>query len=138
MPSQFLSDYRPWQGLFGLDFTCAVASELLELAFPVAITDFIAKFLPAGNLRLTLAAAAGLLTIYAVNAVLMSVIIYWGHRLGINTEAEILGQTADRPAGGKSSRKCSPPAAKRPASFPRSVTRRKCTPRGSIEATSKI
>lgn len=86
MLKEFFAYYRPWKGLFWLDFCCAVASGLLELAFPLAVTAFIDRLLPTGNWTLTLIAAAGLLAIYLVNAALMAIVIYWGHKLGINIE----------------------------------------------------
>jgi ATP-binding cassette subfamily B protein len=89
MLRQFFEYYRPWKALFFLDFGCAVISGLLELAFPLAIKGFIDVLLPSGNLALTLWAAAGLLVIYLVNAGLMVIVIYWGHKLGINIETEM-------------------------------------------------
>jgi ATP-binding cassette subfamily B protein len=86
---QFFEYYRPWKALFFLDFGCAVVSGLLELAFPLAIKGFIDVLLPSGNLALTLWAAVGLLVIYLVNAGLMVIVIYWGHKLGINIETEM-------------------------------------------------
>ena len=86
---QFFEYYRPWKALFFLDFGCAVLSGLLELAFPLAIKGFIDVLLPSGNLALTLWAAVGLLIIYLVNAGLMVIVIYWGHKLGINIETEM-------------------------------------------------
>ena len=86
---QFFEYYRPWKALFFLDFGCAVVSGLLELAFPLAIKGFIDVLLPGGNLSLTLWAAFGLLVIYVVNAGLMVIVIYWGHKLGINIETEM-------------------------------------------------
>lgn len=89
MLKQFFAYYRPWKGLFWLDFSCAVVSGLLELAFPLAVTAFIDRLLPTGNWTLTLIAAAGLLAIYLVNAALMAIVIYWGHKLGINIETSM-------------------------------------------------
>lgn len=89
MLRDFFAYYRPWAWLFWVDFGCAVASGLLELAFPLAVTGFIDHLLPQGDWGLTLIAAAGLLLIYAVNTGLMAVVIYWGHRLGINIETEM-------------------------------------------------
>jgi len=86
---QFFEYYRPWKTLFFLDFGCAVVSGLLELAFPLAVKGFIDVLLPSGNLALTLWAAVGLLVIYLVNAGLMVIVIYWGHKLGINIETEM-------------------------------------------------
>ncbi|APE44565.1 multidrug ABC transporter ATP-binding protein [Sulfitobacter alexandrii] len=89
MLSNFFDYYRPWKKLFWLDFGCAVVSGLLELAFPLAIKGFIDVLLPRGDLGMTLLAAVGLLFIYLLNAVLMTVVIYWGHMLGINIETEM-------------------------------------------------
>src|SRR5690606_25478351 len=81
--------------LFWLDFGCAVTSGLLELAFPMAIAAFIDRLLPRGDLGLTLTAAAGLLLIYLVNTGLMTIVIYWGHKLGINIETELRRRAFD-------------------------------------------
>ena len=95
MLRQFFSYYRPFMGLFWLDFGCAVLSGLLELAFPLAITAFIDHLLPQGNWTLTIAAAAGLLALYAINAGLLTVVIYWGHKLGINIETVMRARAFD-------------------------------------------
>lgn len=85
----FASYYRPWRGLFWLDFGCAVLSGLLELAFPFAIMLFIDVLLPRADLGLTILAAIGLVLVYALNSALMAIVIYWGHKLGINIETEM-------------------------------------------------
>ena len=95
MLRQFFSYYRPFMGLFWLDFGCAVLSGLLELAFPLAVTAFIDHLLPQGNWTLTVAAAVGLLALYALNAGLLTVVIYWGHKLGINIETEMRARAFD-------------------------------------------
>lgn len=89
MIREFWTYYRPWKGLFWLDFGCAVMSGLLELAFPLAVKLFIDVLLPQGNMTLTILAALGLMAIYALNAGLMAVVVYWGHKLGINIETEM-------------------------------------------------
>jgi len=89
MLRQFFAYYRPWLGLFWLDFGCAVLSGLLELAFPLAIAGFIDILLPRGDWGLTVLAAVGLMVVYLVNTGLMAVVIYWGHKLGINIETEL-------------------------------------------------
>ncbi|MDO5614459.1 MAG: ABC transporter ATP-binding protein [Paracoccus sp. (in: a-proteobacteria)] len=95
MLRQFFAYYRPFMGLFWLDFGCAVLSGLLELAFPLAITAFIDHLLPQGDWTLTIAAAVGLLALYAVNAGLLVVVIYWGHKLGINIETVMRARAFD-------------------------------------------
>ena len=95
MLKDFLSYYRPHLRLFWLDFGCAVVSGLLELAFPLAVTAFIDHLLPQGDWSLTIAAAAGLLVLYAVNSGLLVVVIYWGHKLGINIETAMRARAFD-------------------------------------------
>ncbi|MDY6960736.1 MAG: multidrug ABC transporter ATP-binding protein, partial [Pseudomonadota bacterium] len=86
---RFAAYYRPHRRLFLLDFSCAVASGLLELAFPMAVTLFIDRLLPTQRLDLVVLAALGLLVIYLFNAGLQVVVTYWGHMLGINIETEM-------------------------------------------------
>jgi ATP-binding cassette subfamily B protein len=96
MLRHFLSYYRPWRGLFLLDFGCAIASGLLELAFPIAIKFYIDRLLPSGDLPLIILAALGLLVVYLFNAGLMAVVTYWGHMLGINIETEMRRKAFDQ------------------------------------------
>lgn len=95
MLSEFITYYRPHMRLFWLDFGCAVLSGLLELAFPLAVTFFIDDLLPRGDWSLTLAAASGLLALYALNTALTAIVIYWGHKLGINIETEMRARAFD-------------------------------------------
>jgi len=95
MLRQFFAYYRPWMGLFWLDFGCAIVSGLLELAFPLAVRVFIDRLLPQGDLALTILAAVALLLIYLVNTGLMAVVTYWGHKLGINIETEMRARAFD-------------------------------------------
>ena len=89
MLRDFISYYRPHKRLFWLDFSAAVGSGLLELSFPLAITGFIDHLLPRGDWTLTIIAACVLLAVYALNTGLMAIVIYWGHKLGIEIETEM-------------------------------------------------
>ena len=89
MIRQFFSYYRPYMGLFYLDFGCAVIVGLLELGFPLAINQFIDKLLPSANWPLILLATVILLAIYTLNTGLQYVVTYWGHMLGINIETDM-------------------------------------------------
>ncbi|WP_338551614.1 ABC transporter ATP-binding protein [Paenibacillus sp. KS-LC4] len=89
MLRRFFSYYRPYKGLFFLDFGCAIVAGLLELAFPLAVSQFINDLLPSQNWPLILAACAGLLAVYALNTALNYVVTYWGHMLGINIETDM-------------------------------------------------
>ncbi|AEI44727.1 YwjA [Paenibacillus mucilaginosus KNP414] len=86
---RFFSYYRPYRGLFLLDFGCAVVAGLLELGFPLAVNQFVDKLLPGQNWPLILWACAALLFIYVLNTALQYVVTYWGHMLGINIETDM-------------------------------------------------
>ncbi|MBC8720003.1 ABC transporter ATP-binding protein [Ochrobactrum sp. Marseille-Q0166] len=92
---RFAAYYRPHRGLFALDFSSAVAAGLLELAFPVAVTLFIDRLLPTGQLGLIALASVGLLLIYLVNAGLQVIVTYWGHMLGLKIETEMRRKAFD-------------------------------------------
>jgi ATP-binding cassette, subfamily B, bacterial len=89
MLKRFFAYYRPHRGLFLLDFSCAVLSGLLELAFPLAVKAYVDRLLPSQNWGLILGAAAGLLAVYLLNTGLQYVVNYWGHVLGIAIETEM-------------------------------------------------
>ncbi|MCW4114120.1 ABC transporter ATP-binding protein/permease [Aurantimonas sp. MSK8Z-1] len=95
MLSQFFAYYRPYRGLFLLDFGCAVLAGLLELGFPMAIAGFVDHLLPSREWGLILLACAGLLALYLLNTGLMVVVNYWGHMLGINIETEMRRRAFD-------------------------------------------
>lgn len=92
---RFATYYRPHKALFALDFGSAVAAGLLELAFPVVVTLFIDRLLPTAQIGLITLAAFGLLAIYAVSAVLVVIVSYWGHALGIRIETEMRRKAFD-------------------------------------------
>lgn len=85
----FFSYYKPYKGLFILDFSCAVVAGLLELGFPLIVNQFIDKLLPGQNWTLILWACFGLLAVYMLNAGLQYVVTYWGHMLGVNIETDM-------------------------------------------------
>ncbi|MGB0385927.1 MAG: ABC transporter ATP-binding protein [Ardenticatenaceae bacterium] len=89
MIRQFFAYYRPYMGLFYLDFGCAIIVGLLELGFPLAINQFVDNLLPSENWPLIILATVILLGIYALNTALQYVVTYWGHMLGINIETDM-------------------------------------------------
>ncbi|PEB78570.1 ABC transporter ATP-binding protein [Bacillus nitratireducens] len=89
MLRKFFSYYKPYKGLFILDFSCAVIAGLLELGFPLIVNQFIDKLLPGQNWTLILWACFGLLAVYILNAGLQYVVTYWGHMLGVNIETDM-------------------------------------------------
>ncbi len=95
MLRRFFAYYRPYRRLFWLDFSSAVVSGLLELAFPLAVTLFVDRLLPSGHLAAIVWASLGLLAVYLVNTGLISIVTYWGHMLGINIETDMRRKAFD-------------------------------------------
>ncbi|KZE55616.1 multidrug ABC transporter ATP-binding protein [Brevibacillus parabrevis] len=95
MLRRFFSYYRPYRGLFVLDFTCAIFVALLELGFPLAVNMVVDQLLPSKDWELIMWACLGLLVLYAINAGMNYVVTYWGHMLGINIETDMRKQLYD-------------------------------------------
>ncbi|MDQ3547703.1 MAG: ABC transporter ATP-binding protein/permease, partial [Chloroflexota bacterium] len=95
MLRRFFGYYRPHRRLFALDFSCAVLSGVLELAFPMAVGLFVDRLLPGENWGLIIFFAVALLVVYLINTGLMVVVGYWGHMLGINIETEMRRKSFD-------------------------------------------
>jgi ATP-binding cassette, subfamily B, bacterial len=89
MLKRFFSYYRPYRGLFIIDFSCAVLSGVLELGFPMAVKAFVDILLPQGDWPIIMLASIGLLAVYVINTGLMAIVTYWGHMLGINIETDM-------------------------------------------------
>ncbi|MBS4209326.1 ABC transporter ATP-binding protein [Bacillus sp. FJAT-50079] len=89
MFKRFFSYYRPYKGLFVLDFSCAIIAALFELAFPLAVNRVVDDLLPLGNWTYILWACAGLFIIYMISSVLHYVVTYYGHKLGVNIETDM-------------------------------------------------
>ncbi|MGX7263200.1 ABC transporter ATP-binding protein [Enterococcus crotali] len=89
MLKRFFSYYKPYKHLFILDFGCAVLAGLLELAFPVVVNQVIDKIMPKGNFRLIALACVGLLLFYILNTFLQYIVVFFGHKLGVNIETDM-------------------------------------------------
>ncbi|WP_339319768.1 ABC transporter ATP-binding protein [Paenibacillus sp. FSL R10-2734] len=96
MLRRFFAYYRPYKGLFILDFSCAIAAALLELVFPLAVNRVVDDLLPTGNWKWILYSCLGLLGIYIVSSFMHFVVTYWGHKLGINIESDMRKKLFDR------------------------------------------
>ncbi|OTN89838.1 ABC transporter ATP-binding/permease [Enterococcus sp. 7E2_DIV0204] len=89
MLERFFGYYRPYKHLFILDFGCAVLAGLLELSFPVVVNQVIDKIMPKGNFRLIALACLGLLLFYILNTILQYIVVFFGHKLGVNIETDM-------------------------------------------------
>ena len=86
---RFFSYYKPYKGLFMLDFSCAILAALIELAFPIVLNKVIDDILPNGELKWIIMASLLLLMLYIVNSIFDFIVSYWGHMLGINIETDM-------------------------------------------------
>ncbi|QDQ01255.1 ABC transporter ATP-binding protein [Lysinibacillus fusiformis] len=86
---RFFSYYRPYKGLFILDFSCAIVAALIELAFPLVLNKVIDDILPDGELKWIVMASLLLFLLYIFNSILDFIVSYWGHMLGINIETDM-------------------------------------------------
>lgn len=86
---RFFTYYRPYKGLFILDFSCAIVVALIELAFPMVLNKVIDDILPDGELKWIIMASVLLLLLYIFNSILDFIVSYWGHMLGINIETDM-------------------------------------------------
>lgn len=93
---KFFSYYLPYKNLFIIDFSCAILSALLELIFPLAISNVLDNQLPKGDWNIILYSCLGLLAIYTFSAFLNYVVTYWGHKLGISIEADMRKQLFEK------------------------------------------
>jgi len=89
MLKRFFSYYRPYKTLFLVDFCCAVVAAVLELGFPIAVNQVVDRLLPTGNWTVIVWACLGLLALYFITMFLNFIVIYWGHKLGINIETDM-------------------------------------------------
>lgn len=92
---RFFTYYKPYKTLFFVDFGCAVVAGLLQLGFPLAVKYFIDDLLPGQNWTLILVCAAALLGIYIANALLLAIVNYWGHALGVGIETDMRAEAFD-------------------------------------------
>ncbi|MDT7952713.1 MAG: ABC transporter ATP-binding protein [Acetobacteraceae bacterium] len=91
----FRSYYRPHRRLLLMVFGAAAVSGVLELGFPMAVRAFVDQLLPRAEMGPILLAIAGLLLLYIGAALLISVVTYWGHVLGVSIETELRRRAFD-------------------------------------------
>ncbi|MFL2100521.1 ABC transporter ATP-binding protein [Desemzia sp. FAM 23989] len=89
MLKRFFNYYRPYKKLFTLDFSSAVVVAVLELAFPLVVSEVTDTLLPSENWRLIVASSIGLLLLYVITTLLQYVVTYYGHKLGTNIETDM-------------------------------------------------
>ena len=101
MLKRFFSYYKSYKKLFILDFGCAILAAILELSFPVVVNRVIDDLLPSENWTLIVTVSLSLLFLYIVNTSLQYVVVYFGHKLGVNIETdmrrELYGHLQEQP-----------------------------------------
>lgn len=91
---RFLAYYKPHKGLLILDLSCALLVSAIDVAYPLLTQYILRTLLPqmavnSALLRVFVSLIIIAFGAYVVRAVLLFVINYWGHVLGIRMEADI-------------------------------------------------
>ena len=91
---RFLSYYKPHLPLFILDMSCATVIALIDLAFPMLTQYILRTLLPAMTETPALVTKFVTLIVlifaaYVLRAVMLFIVNYWGHLLGVRMEADI-------------------------------------------------
>ncbi len=95
---KFIRYYRPYQTVFYLDLVCAAAISLVDLAYPQILRTLTRTlFREEGEkvLEALVPIAAGLLVMYAVQALCKYYVSYQGHMMGARMERDMRQQLFD-------------------------------------------
>ena len=91
---RFFAYYRPHKGLLILDLSCAVLVSGIDIAYPMLTQYILRTLLPQmtqdhAMVRVFVGLIVAAFFAYLVRALLLFVINYWGHVLGVRMEADI-------------------------------------------------
>ena len=91
---RFFGYYRPHKGLLILDLSCAVLVSLIDIAYPVFTQYILRTLLPqmavnSALVRVFVGLIAAAFVAFVIRSLLLYVINYWGHILGVRMEADI-------------------------------------------------
>ena len=91
---RFIAYYKPHKGLLILDLSCALLVSAIDVAYPMLTQYILRTLLPqmavnSAMLRVFISLIVIAFGAYIVRAVLLFIINYWGHVLGIRMEADI-------------------------------------------------
>lgn len=91
---RFLSYYGPHRSLLILDLSCAFLVSAIDIAYPLLAQYILKTLLPemavdSALVRMFVFLIAGAFLAYVVRALLLYIINYWGHLLGVRMEADI-------------------------------------------------
>ncbi|HWQ97296.1 MAG TPA: ABC transporter ATP-binding protein [Clostridia bacterium] len=91
---RFFTYYRPHKGLLILDLSCAVLVSVIDIAYPMLTQYILRTLLPqmaldSAMVRVFVGLIVLALVAYLVRALLLYIINYWGHVLGVRMEADI-------------------------------------------------
>ena len=91
---RFFAYYRPHKGLLILDLSCAVLVSGIDIAYPMLTQYILRTLLPQMSqnhamVRVFVGLIVAAFFAYLVRALLLFIINYWGHVLGVRMEADI-------------------------------------------------
>lgn len=89
MMKTFLNYYKPHLKLFYLDMVCALVAALGDLVYPMITRQIMDVYIPDKNLRLILLWCFWLLLIYLLQTVMLYIMQYYGHIVGVRMQADM-------------------------------------------------
>lgn len=87
--SIFASYYKPHWKFFAVDMACALVASLADLAFPLVTRYSLQTLLPAKLFSAFFLIMASMILLQAFRGVLLFVVSYVGHSMGVRIEADI-------------------------------------------------
>ncbi len=85
----FVSYYSRHRRLFVLDLSCALMIAAIDLIYPLITRYAMTTLLPDYLFGVFFAVMGALLAAYLLRALLMYIVTYWGHMLGVRMEADM-------------------------------------------------
>ncbi|MDO4567676.1 MAG: ABC transporter ATP-binding protein [Clostridia bacterium] len=86
---RFVSYYRPHLGIFTLDMVCALIISAIDVAYPWLSQYALDELLPKGEYSVFMWLIIGVSMAFALRSVLMYIVTYIGHQLGVRMEADM-------------------------------------------------
>lgn len=89
MLKKFLSYYKPHKLVFTLDMLASLGMALIAIVYPIVTRKMLNELIPDRNYRMIVIFGVSLLCLYVVRMLLNYFILYYGHVMGVNMQAQM-------------------------------------------------
>lgn len=86
---RFISYYKPYKLLFGLDMGASLLIALIGVLYPIVTREMLNDLIPSKNYKLIIIYGSVLLLIYFVRMLLNYFVQYYGHVMGVRMQARM-------------------------------------------------